>query len=171
MPQMRHCTRCRADAVGLLGEATGPEAIALLQECARLPIVPSEDRPYVAVGSMEGMLVNQHLGEAMGLWVFGRQSGGYRIVERRRTPPAGGGHARWADLANILQDCRALLVSGAGESPRSVLREHGIQVVEMEGLIEPALRAIYGGEEIRLPQRQAKTCCGSDCAGDGQGCG
>src|SRR5208282_3458375 len=64
LPIMSHCTRCRADAVGLLGEAKRPEMELELLMAAGSPLNPSEDRPYVAVATLEGVLVNQHLGEA-----------------------------------------------------------------------------------------------------------
>ncbi len=97
--------------------------------------------------------------------------GRFRLVETRETPPPGGGRTRWENLASTLLDCRAMLVSGAGEAPRSVLSERGIQVIEMEGLIEPALQRVYCGEEIHFPLRRAKSRCGTDCGGNGQGCG
>jgi nitrogen fixation protein NifB len=178
---MSHCTRCRADAVGLLGERVPPEFELRLLSSAALPVNPSEDRPYVAVATLEGTLVNQHLGEAERLAIFARGHhraptkgwsdgrGGFALVETRRAPPPGGGQQRWLELAQVLKDCRALLVAGAGESPRSVLTSSGIKVVMMEGLIEEGLEAIYRGAEIRAPLRRQHRC-GSGCAGSGSGC-
>jgi len=71
LPQMRHCTRCRADAVGLLGEDRSDELRGCLTECAGLSPDLS-GRPYVAVATMEGVLVNQHLGEANRLQIWSR---------------------------------------------------------------------------------------------------
>jgi nitrogen fixation protein NifB len=70
---MAHCTRCRADAVGLLGEPLAADTVALLKRSADLPVNPHEDRPYVAVATREGALVNQHLGEASQLAIYGRE--------------------------------------------------------------------------------------------------
>ena len=125
---MEHCTRCRADAVGLLGEPM-PRAVelALLQPPAVRAARPAEDRPCVAVATMEGVLVNQHLGEAYRLAIYGRGQHGFELVETRPAPPPGGGRDRWLALAKTLHDCRALLVASAGEAPRSVLAEHGIR--------------------------------------------
>jgi nitrogen fixation protein NifB len=64
LPQMRHCTRCRADAVGLLGADRTEELRGCLSACAQMPPPLDESRPYVAVASREGVLVNLHLGEA-----------------------------------------------------------------------------------------------------------
>jgi nitrogen fixation protein NifB len=166
---MSHCTRCRADAVGLLGERVPPECELRLLSSAGLPLNPSEDRPHVAVATLEGTLVNQHLGEAEQLAIFGRQNGAFVLVETRRTPLPGGGQQRWRELATVLKDCRALLVASAGESPRSVLTSSGVKVVIMEGLIEEGLEAIYRGVEIRAPLRTQHRC-GSGCAGSGLGC-
>jgi nitrogen fixation protein NifB len=115
------------------------------------------------------VLVNQHLGEAERLAIYERSDDGYRLVETRPTPPAGGGRARWIALADTLHDCRALLVASAGEAPRSALAEQGIQVAMMEGLIEEGLEAVYRGLPIRSPMRREHRC-GSGCAGSGQGC-
>lgn len=171
LPIMTHCARCRADAVGLLNEARPAEAEPCLLESAALPLNPDEPRPYVAVATMEGVLVNQHLGEAEELVIFEQSLDGFRQVDSRSTPPMGGGSQRWTQLAETLRDCRALLVASAGQSPRAVLRERGVQVVMMEGLIEEGLTAVYQGREVRAPLRRHHRCgTGAGCAGDGQGC-
>jgi nitrogen fixation protein NifB len=169
LPVMQHCARCRADAVGLLGEPMRPEIELCLLQSASLPLNPSEERSYVAVASLEGVLVNQHLGEAEQFSIFAKESDGFRLVESRTAPSPGGGPNRWLTLAKILHDCRALLVSGAGNTPREVLTGQGVQVVVMEGLIEEGLDAIFRGASVRAPLR-AEHRCGVGCAGDGRGC-
>lgn len=170
MPQMHHCTRCRADASGLLGEALQTSQLEMLRECAAMPKFPEEKRPHIAVGTMEGVLVNQHLGEMEHAWIFTQEGEGYKLLETRRAPEPGGGKKRWDELAEILHDCRAILVSGVGQSPRESLETRGIRVIEMEGLIEPALAAIYEGRETAIPKCK-KRGCGVGCAGGGMGCG
>ncbi len=49
--------------------------------------------------------------------------------------------------------------------------QEGIKVIVMEGLIDEALSAIYGGRDIKAPVRAFKCGKGADCAGDGGGCG
>ena len=61
LPQMLHCTRCRADAVGLLGAPQSASLVELLQTTAAGPANPNERRPYVALTSHEGALINQHV--------------------------------------------------------------------------------------------------------------
>ncbi len=172
LPQMHHCTRCRADAAGLLGEDLSVEQIDRLAQAAGHRFEDTSSRPYVAVATMEGMLVNMHLGEAGRLAVYGPCDEGYELIDTRLTPPVGGGSDRWTQLGDVLGDCRALLVSSAGEKPRRALSERGIQVVLMEGLIEEGLDAIYSGQELRAPLRRSHRCgAGAACAGDGMGCG
>lgn len=166
LPIMEHCTRCRADAVGLLGESMPvPVELDLLRAAAPA----GEERPCVAVATLEGVLVNQHLGEAMRLAVYCQAEDGFRLVETRPSPPPGSGQARWLALAKTLHDCRAVLVASAGDAPRKTLAGQGIKVVSMEGLIEEGLDAVYRGVEIRAPMRREHHC-GSGCSGNGQGC-
>lgn len=172
LPVMQHCTRCRADAVGLLGQATPPELNACLVQASQLPLIPAQQRPYVAAATREGVLVNQHLGEARELAIFTREESGFRLIETRPAPEAGGGERRWQDLADVLHDCRALLVASAGLAPRATLSGKGVRVVLMEGLIEEGLEAIYRGAEIRAPLRRKHQCgVGAACSGNGEGCG
>jgi nitrogen fixation protein NifB len=169
LPIMEHCTRCRADAVGMLGEPMRPEIEICLLQSAAAPLNPDDNRPYVAVATQEGVLVNQHLGEAERMAVFGRGAEGFRLIETRRTPPPGGGSGRWLALAEILKDCRALLVASAGGAPTAVLATAGIEVIMMEGLVEEGLDAVYRGVPLRAPLRTQHRC-GSGCAGGGLGC-
>jgi len=171
LPQMRHCTRCRADAVGLLGEDRGKDFLDSINQCASLPLDLAE-RPHVAVATMEGVLVNQHLGEAYRFQVWSNTPGGLRCIEERIAPEPGGGIARWKELAEILKDCRAVLVAGIGDNPARVLTESGIKPIEVSGFIEPALEAIYSGRSLDAfkVRRQGACSRGLGCAGSGDEC-
>ncbi len=174
--QMTHCARCRADAIGRLGEGMDEEMQALIQSCARLPLKPAEARPYVAVATREGMLVNQHLGEARSFTVFAvdpDDDEAFVPVDTREAPPTGGREDRWNVLAKTLRDCRAVLVSAAGSTPKQALSEAGIKVIEMEGMIDAGLAHLFHGEPLPPSlQRSFKGCgMGITCGGDGTGCG
>jgi len=118
LPQMKHCTRCRTDAVGLLGRGQAEEVRLLMKKASTGG--DRENAPYVAVASMEGLLVNQHLGEASQLWIFEQRDGKAELMERRFTPSAGSGSTRWTEMADLLKDCRAVLVRNRqGASGRS----------------------------------------------------
>ncbi len=54
LPQMRHCTRCRADAVGLLDADRTEEFRGCLSACAQMAPPMDASRPYVAVATREG---------------------------------------------------------------------------------------------------------------------
>jgi len=167
LPQMHHCTRCRADAVGLLDEDRGQELQGCLTACAKLPPATAATRPYVAVATLEGVLVNLHLGEAPALQIWGPDSnGGFTFIEERPAPPAGRGADRWWQLAETLQDCRAVLVSALGETPREILRESGIMPLEVNGFIDLALQAVYDGTAVeRFKTRRGGL--GRACSGKG----
>ncbi len=172
LPQMRHCKRCRADAVGLLGQDKSGEMAGCLNACATMPAPPPKVRPYVAVASLEGMLVNQHLGETTKFLIYGKDENGYTLVEERKAPPAGGGLGRWEALTRLLYDCRAVMVAEMGDSPKEIFKRAGIDPVTMSGFIEAGLDAVYSGKTLAPLKRRAKKSCGSGgCLGTGTGCG
>ena len=143
-------------------ENLSPEEIADL---------PDPSRPCIAAASLEGLLVNQHLGEARRLYIYKWNNGGMEPVETRAAPGPGGGDARWNELAGRLEDCRALLVSGAGKKPKNILTQSGIQVYEVEGMIEDAVSRIFSGQSVKHLVKRAVTLCGAECSGGGMGCG
>lgn len=183
IPQMYHCTRCRADAAGFLGQndEQTKEFAALMVGAATgqldpadLPVHPAQRRTKVAVASWEGMLINQHLGEATHLWIYERNERGYTYIESRATAPVGGGQQRWLELANRLSDCHTVLVSGVGQSPKELLSHHGVSVLECEGLIDEMLHQIHAGSDLSQFRKRAKSGCGANdgsCSGTGNGCG
>lgn len=169
MPQMKHCTRCRADAVGCLSDALPIKAIELMHRYANGPLDPTQDRPYVAAATMEGFLVNVHLGQARQLNIYRYdKTGGARVVDTRVTPAPGGGEERWELLADLLKDCRALLVSSAGPIPTKVLEAGGVKVICTESLIEQAIEDIYKGRAVAPSSRPR--VCGASCGGNAKGC-
>lgn len=174
--QMRHCTRCRSDAVGMLGEKPSKGLMATLKNCQHLEVLEPKGqkishRPYVAVASLEGVLVNQHLGEAYQVLIYGEKEGRIGLIEARQTPEPGGGMERWKELASILSDCRAILVSGVGGNPKKVLTDSEIEVIECEGVIDEAVRAVFSGESLNHMTVRQSFACGSGCGGNMMGCG
>ncbi len=177
LPQMLHCARCRADAAGLISESSLRGAPELRQwiDKQRNRTADSQ-RPFVAVASYEGALVNQHLGEAEKLMIYQRSpglDGGFELKEYRATPLRGSGDDRWLELAGILNDCRALLVVSAGPRPKKMLSAQGLRIIEMEGLIEEGLAAAFTNGQIpAVLQRRFMGCSkGASCRGSGMGCG
>jgi len=174
LPQMKHCARCRADAVGIIGQDNDDAIMQELKRAAGMPRKPQQDRPYVAVASMEGVLINQHLGEADRFLVYAMGEDGKSpvFVETRQAPPAGGGTMRWESVASVLSDCRALLVNGVGESPKKVLVQSGLDVYMLDGMIEEGVSGIYTGKDMsRMSRISQMHACKTSCSGTGGGCG
>ena len=171
LPQMRHCTRCRADAVGLLGDDKTEEFRSCLTACSTLKPMPKEQRPYVAVATEEGILINQHLGEARIFHIWERHENSYRKVEERKGPAAGGGIKRWHQLAKILCDCKAVLMSGVGQTPLEILSKSGVTPVEASGFIEDGLETVYENKKISSLKGRRTSCADGTCTGTGGGCG
>jgi len=172
LEQMTHCARCRADAIGLVGEDNSDEANEAIVRHSLGQASLDANRKYVAVASQEGMLVNLHLGEVEDVIIFGQdEDGDFEPVETRQMPPTGGGDERWRKVASMLSDCRALLVSAAGPAPQKALAKHGLPLLQMEGLIEEGLTALYNDQEIPASLQRRFTSCGDGCQGKGTGCG
>ncbi len=167
--QMHHCTRCRADAVGLLGDTDTVDSFSLMKE-SRIRDSKLSERPYVAVASIEGFLVSAHLGEAEELMIYKKMGEDIELVERRKTPARGDGDLRWERLAGILSDCSTIIVNGIGEKPKSILSNNGINVIVAEGMIHDAVTGIMNGADIAFMQKKVRKACGAECSGNGTGC-
>lgn len=161
LPQMRHCTRCRADAVGCLGEGMNIQAMEIMRQIVR-GSEPAGDRPFVAVASMEGCLINQHLGRATDIYIYGYENNRPKFIEIRSAPPSGEGDLRWKKLAGVLRDCQAFFACQAGPSPVKIMEQYGIKIIQTEGLIEQVLTDFFEGKPvISAPKPSA---CQSGCA-------
>ncbi|MFP4415746.1 MAG: radical SAM protein [Chitinispirillaceae bacterium] len=181
LPQMTHCQRCRADAAGLLGGCQSAKTEELLQMHAGGSLrVGRAQKPNVAVATLEGLLVNQHLGGAREFCVYTKSADGPRHIDTRKAPVPGDGDQRWYDLAQILDDCHSILVEQAGEKPKKVLASLGTEVICMEGLAKPALEALFDGRPVPSHLTVQRSCtegkgCGKNdtqsCSGGGEGCG
>jgi nitrogen fixation protein NifB len=177
LPQMEHCTRCRADAVGMLGADQSSEFVTLMQDSKNGLFDDRKGRPYVAVTSMEGILINEHLGEADNLWIFEYDDGEAKLVEMRDAPEPGDGSLRWRELAASIKDCHSILVSGVGRSPRWILEQSGLRVIEANGLITQAMEGLHRSGDVPAAMKRVFKSCGSgktseesSCQGSGTGC-
>jgi nitrogen fixation protein NifB len=196
LPQMTHCSRCRADAVGLIGQENTQKNIDLLQISAKtfstsaspvsataldagdglpmtlsseLKLLTTPDRPYVAVASRDGLFVNQHLGEATQVRIYKPSEKRSTLVDIRNIASEAGGAARWLNMIEKLSDCCGILVSGAGATPRKIFAHQGITVAIVEGVIEEALGATAKGSDLMFMVKP-KFVCGTSCSGEADGC-
>ena len=165
--QMTHCARCRADAVGLLGDDKSAEAKRFITPVKKLSFV---DKPYIAVTSTDGISINQHLGEVSDFWIYQLRKGNVELLEKRTIVFTE--NNRWTDISNTLSDCAALLVSGIGPTPLEILKGKGIFVEAVEGLIQKHVEALFFGKAIsQASLRLAGTCgIGGKCSGAGTSC-
>ncbi|WP_320040283.1 nitrogenase cofactor biosynthesis protein NifB [uncultured Desulfobacter sp.] len=190
VPQMTHCKRCRADAVGLLDDPMNVKLMDRLRYHATTPIPLSrasrygredavkEDfdayndpasRPYVALATREGALINQPLGEATELLIYDLGHEVPRLVETRTLPKSGSGNAGWTNLARTIKDCHTILVSGAGDAPKKILSTMGFTIYEVNGMIDLVLMALKKGDSLNHLLVRSQTSCG-ECRGTGTGC-
>lgn len=171
IPQMTHCRRCRADAVGLLCSDRSRELAPTLTRLSKTVLSEEAARPYVAVASREGMLINQHLGEAKAFYIFEMRDGELVQVEERNAPTPGCGPKRWEDLARLLGDCRAILAGACGETPRKILEGSGLKIHECSGFIEPAVRGVYESSDMSAFGGRKRGIAAACCSGGGgKGC-
>ncbi len=127
----------------------GADAASVRAKAGLVPLSgagPTRERPYVAVCSLGGMDVDQHLGHAAQYLIYGPVNDGpVQLIETRPAPEPGSGSARWEEGAAILHDCFALAAQSAGESPRKIYGRRGIRVLTSDGSIEGVVDALYGG--------------------------
>lgn len=157
MKVIKHCQMCRADAAGKLGSNNSSSITDLLNAVSNMPLNPREKRPFIAVASREGMLINEHLGKSEYFYIYSIDDDSFPIVDIRKAPDPGSGTDRWNKLAELLSDCRSLLVYQTGEPPKTVLNQSGIKVITSEGLIDHALQSILAGTEP-VPVVTVKPC-------------
>lgn len=170
LSQMRHCGRCRADAVGMLGEKNSEEVTEFLNKMEKTNIPDTNNRKNIAVASMEGLFVNMHLGDTPFFRIYDNKCG---LLEKRDAPPRGNGDERWHKVSGILSDCKILLVSGIGEKPKRIIEDSGIEVHILEGLINNIIEtAINNKNELSAFKKRVKQNCtgGSGCSKNTIGC-
>jgi nitrogen fixation protein NifB len=183
LPQMSHCARCRADAAGILGEdntqhqqllqriAHAPEPVATAGfSTPALHLATTPDRPYIAVATRDGLEIDLHLGEATSLRIYRADERGASLVDTRALSREAEGSLRWLRVADLLRDCAAVLVSGAGPMPRKILAHYGIFVGIVEGGVQKALQAVATGGDLSFMAKQGFHCNTESCHEDRTGC-
>jgi len=167
--QMSHCARCRADAVGLLGQQNSEQTSFALQYAKIQPTFAL--KPYVAVASSDGVSINKHLGEVDSLWIYGKKNGKTELIEKR--PIINKEGEGWKAVADTIHDCEALLVLGVGRIPFDFLKKKGVYVEAVDGLVSDAVDALFDGKPIpaSLLKIAGKCDVGGSCGGSPSGGG
>ena len=55
---------------------------------------------------------------------------------------------RWRELAETIEDCHSILVSGVGRAPRWVMEKSGLRVIEATGLIAQAMESLHRSGDV-----------------------
>jgi nitrogen fixation protein NifB len=124
------------------------EEITLLNGAAA-NLIPVKERTkiLVAVATKGGGLINQHFGHAKEFQVYEVDGSEVKYVGHRKVDHfCQGGYSEKATLENIINaisDCKAVLVSKIGESPKEKLHNAGIEVVESYDVIEKVALEFY----------------------------
>jgi nitrogen fixation protein NifB len=130
------------------GIAKFQEEIKLAKEKTRQN-APVQNSPkiLVAVATKGGGLVNQHFGHVKEFQIYEVDGNDARFVGHRKVDHyCQGGYGEKATLENIIQaiaDCKAVLVSKIGDSPKEKVHKAGIQTVEAYDVIEKVALEFY----------------------------
>jgi len=107
----------------------------------------SNPKILVAIATKGGGLVNQHFGHAKEFQVYEVDGTEVRFISHRKVDHyCQGGYGEAATFDNIVKtiaDCKAVLVSKIGESPKEKLLQAGIQAVEAYDVIEKVALEFY----------------------------
>lgn len=172
IPLMEHCSRCRADAVGLLGHDYSSSIEGLLADTRHQRGNAPNTRNFVAIASSDGVRIDLHLGETRHLQIWGLSKDGFVMVSQRQVPDSSMGQ-RWERLGLVFNDCRCLLTAGIGSYPKSIITHSGIDVIESKESIEQVLSHVFFGTPLQkvMTQTSIVGCAGPDgCRGDKKGC-
>ena len=157
LPQMTHCARCRADAVGYIGENMTTEqhdALKHFAECQ--PESGGERRAPFCRRGHDGRRAGQPASwRGRTLWRLSSRTRNARQFPAERNPPAPPERRRRSALGRAGRYIERLprdLVNAAGPTPQKVLPQHGLKVVEMEGLIDEGLSAVFA--DSRFPPHE-----------------
>ncbi len=137
IPLMKHCGRCRADAVGLLGEDISSEFINTPD---------SIGGEKFAVASTDAKLVDQHFGHARRFLIYELVGNKVRFIEERKVENYCTGpeeclskEKRLSATISMLRGCKSILVSMIGPHPKKKLNDEGIKTIVSCETIETAI--------------------------------
>lgn len=125
------------------------EELKLAKQKALTAVESVQNNPkiLVAVATKGSGLVNQHFGHAKEFQIYEVDGNQTRFIGHRKVDHyCQGGYGEKATLENIIQtiaDCKAVLVSKIGDSPKEKLHQLGIEAVEGYDVIEKMALEFY----------------------------
>lgn len=97
----------------------------------------------IAVGSSDGKVVNQHFGVVEQFYIFDVKTDSFDFVEKRDNdrPCDHGSHSddKLQKSAQLISDCKLVLVSRIGPGAKAVVGSFGIDAIECGFFIEDAI--------------------------------
>ena len=114
----------------------------------------------IAVGSSNGMVIDQHFGRGKKFYVFELiEEGNSKFIESREVQTqvqelvntscgsschsSGDDEASLINKINLLSDCQAVLVNQIGKGAEKLLIKNGISAFEAKGSIDKAFSRLY----------------------------
>ncbi|MBC8059901.1 MAG: nitrogenase cofactor biosynthesis protein NifB [Clostridiaceae bacterium] len=143
LKQMYHCTQCRADAVGTLGND-------ISQTVESNKIKPIR----FAVASKTGLNIDQHFGHATEFYIYDFLQGDAKFIEKREVPKFCTGKEECDDvhqgkidkIIKTIEDCSSVLTLRIGDEPKEKLEKRNIKVYQLYEEIKTGIRKIVGEE-------------------------
>ncbi len=103
----------------------------------------TNDRPYIAVASLQGLFINQKLEEAKTIRIYEADYKRPKLIDIREIPGRKDNcELRWKRLGFILKDCACLLVHDISGSANEVLVRSGLQIFRTDDFVEKILMKI-----------------------------
>jgi nitrogen fixation protein NifX len=115
----------------------------------------------IAVASSDGKSINEHFGKANDFLIYKVDGSNYKYLEQRQADSVCGNgelnEKKLLSAANALKGCRAVLASCIGNKAEKILRSKGIEPLEVNDIIENALKKLSnyyskadGGKQTRV---------------------
>jgi nitrogenase molybdenum-iron protein alpha/beta subunit/MoaA/NifB/PqqE/SkfB family radical SAM enzyme len=147
--QMRHCSQCRADAVGTLGS----DVFAGRRQSA----APQKGiMKRFAAATRSGAIVDLHFGQAEEFYIYDSDGNDVRFVEKRKASQycagdeCGPKEEKWAAALSAIADCCGVLALRIGDAPAKKLKSAGIEPIAAHEQVEAAVRKAAGRESAAI---------------------
>ncbi|MDR1721711.1 MAG: nitrogen fixation protein [Methanobrevibacter sp.] len=96
----------------------------------------------IAVASTDGKEIDLHFGDANQFFIFDLNSDENKFEEIRKKAdiPLQEHTERWRASIDLIEDCKAVLVSKIGKEPQIELRKLGIKAIKLDCKVKDAVK-------------------------------
>jgi len=145
LKQMLHCKQCRADAIGTLDKDV---SFDFRQGNKKQATVAEQAMQRIAVATTNGILVDQHFGQAKEFYIYESDGVSVKFLEKREVIPYCTGSAecdvatedKIESIIKTIKECGVVLALRIGASPSKRLTAMGIKSITTYDRIEDAVR-------------------------------